>query len=889
MEVREKKMFALYGALFTVLWAVIYSYFWAEGKALLVGDGLNQHLMALCYWGKALRRAAYSLCHGRIEHIMWDWNIGYGADVMTTLHYYVIGDPLALFAAFVPVKGTYVLYHLLIFVRMMLCGGSFLVFCLYHKADKKAAVCGALVYAFCGFNLYCAVRHPYFANPLIYLPLLFVGIDRILTEKKAIMFAAMVFVSCASNFYFFYMMSIMVFIYAIVRYCFVVEEKNAKVLLNRVAISLVSYAIGVMMASAIFLPQIAGFLSSSRVSEDRNLSLFYRTNYYVKLLFSYVAPVSFDAYTLLGFAAPALPLLLCVIVQKDERAKQIRIFSLIIAVFLVFPYFGHVFNGFNYVSNRWIFCAALPASYAVVLGIPLIQKMTLRKMRFLLTFCLVMSAVVAASSFVSRGMRHDFLMFYILLAAFVLTVFAFQKLGKYQKASYALFLSAICVSIAVNGYLRYGRKFYGYIDDFLDAKSAKDAMAFVAGGKKGMGDADGGINRIDTAAYPAINAPAVMTDMGTTYYWAQTNDALFNFFGKFGLGDIMSLRTMERRTALESFLSVKYLYLKKGDVLPYGFVPMDTEGGMCKNTLALPFGFVYKDISSESDFLRLGPVEREDALLRYAILPDKEAGDNTEAMKPSKNVFLEECTFNPQGGMKRIDDNHFEADEAGAAWQLLCNSKHSGEVYVVIDNLRRIEGPRMQDDVEVSITDNLGTAKRRLGINPAKKSWGHDVVSSLGYHDAGKRDLSISFDKKGKYEADGIYVYTLSLDGYEELTAELGKNVLQNVRLGTNALLADITVGGSKQVLCMTIPYAAGWKAKLDGKDVPIVRVQFGFSGIILDRGEHTLSMKYSTPLFGVGMAATAAGWVMFIAAAVCALDRKRHGNKTQGKEGNIL
>ena len=53
---------------------------------------------------------------------MWDMHIGYGSDNLTTLHYYVIGDPLTLLSVFVPEKDTEILYELLIFLRIYLAG-----------------------------------------------------------------------------------------------------------------------------------------------------------------------------------------------------------------------------------------------------------------------------------------------------------------------------------------------------------------------------------------------------------------------------------------------------------------------------------------------------------------------------------------------------------------------------------------------------------------------------------------------------------------------------------------------------------------------------------------------------------------------------------------------
>lgn len=46
---------------------------------------------------------------------MWDLNIGYGSDILTTLHYYVIGDPLTLLSVFFKSSQTEFLYEFLFF------------------------------------------------------------------------------------------------------------------------------------------------------------------------------------------------------------------------------------------------------------------------------------------------------------------------------------------------------------------------------------------------------------------------------------------------------------------------------------------------------------------------------------------------------------------------------------------------------------------------------------------------------------------------------------------------------------------------------------------------------------------------------------------------------
>ena len=72
----------------------------------------------------------------------------------------------------------------------------------YRKQNNKIAVItGALLYAFSMYILVMGFHHPFFINPLIYFPLLLIGIERILEEKSPIFFILMVFICTISNFY----------------------------------------------------------------------------------------------------------------------------------------------------------------------------------------------------------------------------------------------------------------------------------------------------------------------------------------------------------------------------------------------------------------------------------------------------------------------------------------------------------------------------------------------------------------------------------------------------------------------------------------------------------------------------------------------------------------
>ena len=127
----KRDFYILYTLVFGVIAGFIYYQFAGNGKSLVWShDGIPQHLNSLAYYGRYLREVLHTIfVEHKLELPMWDMNIWFGSDILTTLHYYVIGDPLTLLSVFVPADKTEVMYEVLIFLRIYLAGIYFSVFC----------------------------------------------------------------------------------------------------------------------------------------------------------------------------------------------------------------------------------------------------------------------------------------------------------------------------------------------------------------------------------------------------------------------------------------------------------------------------------------------------------------------------------------------------------------------------------------------------------------------------------------------------------------------------------------------------------------------------------------------------------------------------------------
>ncbi|MDF2588483.1 MAG: hypothetical protein K0S41_2324, partial [Anaerocolumna sp.] len=347
--------FLPYLGVFLVLQFIVFFTFRLSGKSFVWDiDGIHQHYPSLKYYGEFLR----NLISGKGAPLV-DFNIGMGFDTLTTLNYYAIGDPLTFLTIFSNTANMERVYEYLILLRFCLAGVSFILYCFYMKKKGFQSVLGGLIYVFCGYALYAGVRHPYFLNPMIYLPLLFIGLEKILIKKKPYLFIIMIFISAVSNFYFFYMLTILIFIYAVIRFFFLFKKDEQKSIWGeffRTAFrASLYYCLGILLAGFLFLPVVIAFLNNGRFNTGYDVNLLhYPLEYYVLMVNQFLAAdVSCGYWTQLTYAGITPIAILIIFCRKHY--KQLQIAFCLGTIFLMVPAIGYLMNGFAYVSNRWEF------------------------------------------------------------------------------------------------------------------------------------------------------------------------------------------------------------------------------------------------------------------------------------------------------------------------------------------------------------------------------------------------------------------------------------------------------------------------------------------------------------------------------------------------------
>ncbi|MEE1041402.1 MAG: YfhO family protein, partial [Lachnospiraceae bacterium] len=428
-------------------------YFSAAGKQMVwKGDGLSQHYLALCYyarWGKAVLG---SLLSGRPAFPTFNMHMGFGSDLFTTLQYYVIGDPFSLPAVFVPQRYMLEFHDAMIVLRMYLAGLSFDGYCrTMGRRDLTGNLCGALVYVFSTFALF-GMRHPYFLNAMIWFPLLLTGAERILRGSKGRLFTIAVFLSCISNFYFFYMLVLMTVVYVVWRACriFLQYTKGVKVLLLLAGKFFARGVLGSAMGACFLLPILIRFVGDPRAAGETVYGKLYSLSYYTKLPEAFVAfgtDATLEYWTCLGFGGIGLVCVLLLILDTDREKKllDLRLAFAGMLLLTVLPSAGAALNGFSYPSNRWTWAFALLAGYITAVMVPSLARISWKK-AVLLLVCINLYAVVCYLAHAHRSTYPEM----ALAAVAVLASVFLRALGQRPEAGHSAFENAVDLSATEN-------------------------------------------------------------------------------------------------------------------------------------------------------------------------------------------------------------------------------------------------------------------------------------------------------------------------------------------------------------------------------------------------------------------------------------------------------
>ncbi len=859
---------------FLLLQFIVYYPFVSNGKSFIWNfDGINQHYPALVYYGRFLK----NLFAGK-EVPLVDFNIGMGFDTLTTLNYYAIGDPLALLSVFGKEGNFEGLYRFLIILRLYLSGISYLSYCIYRKQSSYPSVLGAFIYVFCGYVFYAGTRHPYFTNPLIYLPLLFLGIELILQKKRPYLFILMTFISAVSNFYFFYMMTIIIFIYAVYRF-FCTYDKNSNdpmwILFLKTAFrTSLFYLIGIIMSAMILFPVLAAFFNNGRFDAGYDVNLLYYTpGYYVTFANSFIAPtITPGFWTLCTFAAivPAAVL----VAFRNSKYRRLRVVFLIGTVSLLIPFIGYLMNGFSYVSNRWEFGYSFMIAFLFTSVYEDLFRLN-KTDKLLLVAGTVLYGVLGFFN-PSIYILYAFLMLGLTIASILI----FNRFTKNVYLQRTVIFTLVFINLGLNGYMTNSGRFGNYTGEFIDLGKVDKTIENSA---VSMIDniSDSSFYRVEVYGDKQYNEGMLLGFRDVSGYFSIMDKRLSEYMAGLELvSQKASYRfdNLDYRSGLSTLAGVKYLVTSAKEMVPYGYQLIKEESTESKtyylyeNQFSLPLGYGYQSYVAREVYETLNPLQKQEIMLRAAVLEEPEEStlmlqkDAYEGGNPSAAGFKSEVlpvTIRYGKGITRKGD-YINVSKAGTKITVYFQGMENSETYLRLENFNinntKYYAMNLRVKGENEIVKTVYSRSDRNNAYFGKE----DYIINLGYQSTPMKSCEIIFTKPGIFHLSDIQVYTMPMAEYKEQIKARDKTVLENIQV-TNNRITGVYNSSEDSLLCLSIPYSKGWKAYVNGEKTELVPANVMYMALPVKAGEHEIDLYYETPFLKTGIAVSAAGVFLFL------------------------
>lgn len=334
---------------------------------LLGADGVELYYPLFLDFRRNVIHFFSSIANGEFSYKMMNYNFMFGSDTLTTSAvYYLPFFPVYALSALVPEESVGIFIACSVILLSYLCGITNILMCRHFKADTIWSCLFAPAYVFCGNYFYTTVWNPQFLYMMLVFPIIITGIDKIINDQKSIIYVLGIAYLAISGFVFLVYSLPFVVLFAAVRVYHISKEKYFSRLIKYFLKGTAFTALGIGIASFIFLPVLYCFFNSVRTPGEVTdiIKLFIPSSKYItETLYCY------DINRHIGIRPAIIPVIIfCVSSPKVLKRHKFLITASLVVFSLPVIWYG--LNGFMYELCRWGFIPSCLFTFIAAFNAP---------------------------------------------------------------------------------------------------------------------------------------------------------------------------------------------------------------------------------------------------------------------------------------------------------------------------------------------------------------------------------------------------------------------------------------------------------------------------------------------------------------------------------------
>ncbi|WP_244093948.1 YfhO family protein [Jeotgalibacillus sp. R-1-5s-1] len=812
-------------------------------------------------------------------NFFWSWQYGLGGDLWGQFNYYYSASPFFWLLLLFPVTSLIdVLDYQLLFSILRLWSGLIFMYMLlrYLKRSSTSSIIGSLIYGGSVFVGLYLLRVDYMAEAFMWLPLLILGYERLMKEKKILLFVVAMVIVIASNFYFAFITSVFINIYAVFFYLLNKELRFSISDLVRNHCKLIYYyVLAFGLAAFAFLPAVYAFLGADRFYQEYHVPLIFNFQYYSTAFYNMFYPS--ESMTLLHLSVPVIVFVLLIgSVTLFKLCKSARIHLYFLAFMLllyVLPFSYSLFNGLSAMQPRWLYLLLFTFSLVLSKVIDiwwdhLRYEKILNKKILIVSFSVWGISLICKPLFYNSFFRSEDLMITFI---FALTGVLFLFINRINRRIF----STLLITLTVINISYVNAHFYTMnLGSAADQKDLNSTYFTSAGYEKEIEkelikkiqEADDEFYRTSFQNELEYNTPMYYGHKGFSAYHSLIPENLHQLF-KEDLNilqfDSPSLyHGFDNRQFPETALGNRYYVIPDTHVyVPYGYTKiMEYEGySVYENQFALPAGYMHQKYMTTEEFNSLNPAQKDQAFLSTAIIAEDDLEYISGMTQADPDIYRSEVLH--EGMDQNVDFYNIEVKNGR---------------YIAADNAAfEILMPPPKDDgellVELTITSLTGESFslniNGKTLNKRPNDYKYAYPKEQFVFKVNNDQLVDKFRFKlspGEYEIQDLKIYHHSYQFYEETIQNKLNNSMEDISYSDRSFSGKIEAD-QKGLLFLPIPYHEGWSLKINGEKADMIETQHAFIGVPLEKGNHEVELQYRTPYLLEGSAVTAISFIILL------------------------
>lgn len=669
-------------------------------------------------------------------------------------------------------------------------------------------------------------------DSLVFLPLIILGIKKLIDEDKINLYILSLFLSILANYFITYMICLFACLFFII-YIIFKNDLSRKELIKKILLFTLSSLIAGGLACFMLLPYVS---SLNTISATGDSFTFYKTFnfnplYFLANHFSLTDSIVFSSQDYyipnISSGITIFILLIAFYFNSDIKLK----YKIMASIFILFLFFSFLYVPLDFIWHGFHTPNDLPFRFSFIyvfiiniIAFYSLDKIDSLKIKYAIIIFMILFSFLFYLSHINflTKFKLEINILFLLISLIILIIYKFKHI--YNIKYILLFIICIDIILNINENWKIDHDKNVFIDNYISVDSAVQNIK----------NRDNSFYRIEKNFNQTLNDGAWYNYNGISAFSSVAYEQMAKVQKSLGLpgNDVNSYYYRQNTPIYNSIMSVKYFIGLENQNPLYEQIDTINYYEIYKNNYYLPPVFAVSSKIKKLDSNTSNPfLNQNNFVLRATNITNILEKLPIEANDNQNNYYL-------VGDMINNTNQNLNSTV-----KLNIKTQRNGNVYLYVYSYA-LENFRANNTL-YAVTTN------------------EPYIIDIGYFDKDK-NITLNFGLNSEIYNVIVLAYQMDTDKFESFYHTLNKNALQITNFNNNYIEGIMEVDNDKTVFT-SFSFDDGFEVYIDDKKVETFKLANSFLGFDIDKGNHNVKIIYKVPKLKRGILISSLSLILLI------------------------